>query len=161
MKTLIIYSTLGGGAEKCARILNEKIEGSVLCNIKKETPDVSSADAVIIGGGIYAGRASGKLRKFVKKNVHFLKMKPHAFFVCCLDPDYMKYIKSNFPGDLTVNAFALEGFGGQLEQEQYKGFLAAMVKAMRDGNVKATGKAPEVITSRIDALAAKATTLLK
>ena len=49
MKTLIAYASKTGTAEKCARILAERIPDSTLCDLCKEKPDRFSSPSSCTG----------------------------------------------------------------------------------------------------------------
>jgi|AGTN01.1.fsa_nt_gi Flavodoxin len=154
MKTLIVYSTLGGASKKSAEILAENIKDSSIADIKKEVPDLNGIDAIIIGGGVYAAHIGRKLKKFVKKNLNKLVTIPHALFVCCADPDFMKFIKSNFPRRLVETAISAEGFGFEFVPERAGKFnfiFGSMLKTYQKNNMDK----PSLTEERIKAVAEK------
>ena len=68
MKTLIIYSTKHGTAEKAASILKSKLSGEVhLVNImNNHATALESYDTIILGGSIYVESAAGQTTFTVK-----------------------------------------------------------------------------------------------
>lgn len=122
MKTLIIYGSKHGCAEKCAKLLRDKINGEVITvNIKMDKePDINSFDKVIIGGSIYAGRIQNEIGAFCVENIGILRNKKNGFFICAMrDGDAAKQqINSSFPQELLTNAVIKESFGGEFVFEK-------------------------------------------
>jgi menaquinone-dependent protoporphyrinogen oxidase len=77
MKTLIIYATRYGSAERCAKMLSEKLIGDVdLLNLKdRQNIDLSQYEKVIIGGSIYVGKIQKEVNEFCTKHLEELKQK--------------------------------------------------------------------------------------
>lgn len=117
MKTLIVYGSNHGFAEKCASLLKGKLQGEVdLVNLKKaSSPDISNYDAIIIGGSTYAGQIQKELKNFSIQNLEALKNKKVGFFVCGMDDKtYLTNIKNAFPEELLNKAISKEYFGGEV-----------------------------------------------
>ncbi|MDR3594948.1 flavodoxin domain-containing protein [Clostridium sp.] len=116
MKTLIVYGTKHGSAEKCCKLLKNKISGEVITiNIKIENvPDLSTFDNVIIGGSIYAGQIQKEIKNFCLKNIETLKSKRVGLFICGLSGDkFEEQLNNAFPKELASCAIAKEFFGGE------------------------------------------------
>nr|WP_242847760.1 flavodoxin domain-containing protein [Fervidicella metallireducens] len=81
MKILIAYGTKYGCCEKCAKILSEKLNGTVdLFNLKKdENINLNEYDLVIVGGSIYAGKIRNEVMNFCRSNLDILKHKKQLF----------------------------------------------------------------------------------
>lgn len=117
MKTLIVYGSKHGTAEKCSKILKEKIKGEVVTvNIKNESvPDITSFDNVIIGGSIYAGQIQKEIKTFCSEKLNQLKDKRIGLFICGMnDKDVSMQINNSFPEELLKNSIAKEYFGGEV-----------------------------------------------
>lgn len=117
MKNLIIYGTKHGTAEKCCKLLKNKLSGEVtIINIKTEnSPDLSTFDNVIIGGSIYAGRIQKEIKNFCIKNLDALKSKRLGLFICGLSGDkFEAQLNNAFPKELISAAVAKEFFGGEV-----------------------------------------------
>jgi len=117
MKTLIIYGTKYGTAEKCSKLLKDKLQGEVtIINAKKDKiPELSSFDNIIIGGSIYAGQIRKEIKDFCGKNLNVLQEKRIGLFICGInDKDVMTPINNSFPGELLAKAAAKECFGGEV-----------------------------------------------
>jgi menaquinone-dependent protoporphyrinogen oxidase len=117
MKTLIVYSTKYGCAEKCSNILKEKIKGEVVLHNLKEGNkiDLSMYDNVIIGGSVYFGRIRKNVTEFCEKNLEELLKKEIGLFICCMrDGDLaLQELKDAFPKELYNKAIIREYFGGE------------------------------------------------
>jgi menaquinone-dependent protoporphyrinogen oxidase len=116
MKTLIVYGTKHGSAEKCCKLLKSKLSGEITTiNIKKENvPDLSTFDSVIIGGSIYAGQIQKEIKIFCTNNLDELKSKKVGLFICGLSDDkFEEQLNNAFPKELASCAIAKEYFGGE------------------------------------------------
>lgn len=117
MKTLIVYGTKYGFAEKCVNILKEKLQGEVVAvNAKKgNIPDIISFDNVIIGGSIYAGQIQKGIKNFCAGKTDELISKRVGLFICGMnDKDVDKQFNNLFPEVMLANAVAKEHFGGEV-----------------------------------------------
>ena len=65
MKTLIAYASKTGTAEKCARMLAERLPDATLCDLCKEKPDPGAYDQVIVGGGVRMGALHVDARQYL------------------------------------------------------------------------------------------------
>jgi menaquinone-dependent protoporphyrinogen oxidase len=131
VKSVIIYSTKYGTAEKAANMLKEKLKGEVaLINITKEkAPSLKEYDNVILGGSIYVGRIQKQLISFMKDNLEELSKKRVGLFICAAlnEPEKLiKELKDAFPEELTNNAIIKEVFGYEFSFEKM-GFMDKMM----------------------------------
>ncbi|MFT8315355.1 MAG: flavodoxin domain-containing protein [Clostridium sp.] len=116
MKTLIIYATKHGFAEKCSKLLKDKLSGEVATvNIKKDTmPNISSFDKIIIGGSVYMGKIQKEITEFCTENFDTLKEKKLGLFVCGMQKDSIETeLAASFPNDLLTHSSVKECFGGE------------------------------------------------
>lgn len=116
MKTIIIYATKYGSAEKCSKLLKDKLSGEVVAiNIKKDTiPNLSSFDNIIIGGSIYMGKIQKEITKFCTENLDVLKDKKIGLFVCGMQKNNIETeIDASFPKALLTHSSAKKCFGGE------------------------------------------------
>lgn len=98
---IVIYASKTGNTRKIAQYIAEKT-GSALTDLKKDSPDLSAHDVVVFGSGVYAGRPSKAVKKFVLENSGPLSGKKVAFFLSCMFDDdkgaeQLNKITSDFP----------------------------------------------------------------
>lgn len=127
MKTLIIYATKYGSAEKAAEKLKEKLQGEVtLVNIMKNTvPELEQYDNIILGGSIYMGKVQKQLSNYIKYNLSELLNKRTGLFICAAlnhEEKVMKELRDSFPETLYEKALAKEAFGYEFYFEKM-GFI--------------------------------------
>ncbi|PKM94851.1 MAG: flavodoxin [Firmicutes bacterium HGW-Firmicutes-1] len=118
MKVLIVYATKHGSTEKCAKLLAEGLEGTVvLRNIKKEqVADAESFDKIIVGGSIYAGTIQKQIKEFCSKNEELLKNKKTGYFICGMTEGEKgkNQLDLVFSSELLDKASAKDNFGGEV-----------------------------------------------
>lgn len=137
MRTLIVYGTKHGTAEKCSEILKSKLQGEVvLVNIKKQTiSDITSFDKVIIGGSIYAGQIQKEIKEFCVSNINILKNKKLGFFICGMsDKDFETLVKNYYPDELLSKATTVKHFGGELILKKMNFFEKLIMKMVAKTN---------------------------
>ena len=123
MKTIIIYGSTYGYAKDCANNLSKQLNGDVvLIDISTGViPSIEEFDNVIIGGSIYMGQISKKIKGYCASNVGLLKKKRVGLFICTgLPENYEINIKNAFPEELLKQAMSVESFGGELRIEKMK-----------------------------------------
>lgn len=139
MKTIIIYASTYGYAKDCAITLSNQFTGEVLLvNIATDTiPLVEQFDNVVIGGSIYMGQISKKIKTFCTSNIDLLKDKRVGLFICCGLPENLEtYIKNSFPEELIKKAISIESFGGELRLEKMKFAHKMLTKLMQKSAIK-------------------------
>jgi menaquinone-dependent protoporphyrinogen oxidase len=118
VKTLVIYASKHGSAEKCAAKLSERLsEETYLCNLKDgKIPELLQYERIIIGGSIYAGRIQREVSEFCINNINELMGKKLGFYICCMNKGASEtQLKDAFPQELFNNAIAKESFGGEFK----------------------------------------------
>lgn len=132
MKTIIIYMTSHGCAEKSAGVLKERLGSDVdVCNLKKDTPpDLGIYDTVIIGGSIHAGRVQGKLKKFCAAQAEILEKKRLGLYLCCMETGEkaQKQFDDAYPEGLRKKAIACGLFGGEFNFDKMNFIEKVIVK---------------------------------
>ena len=137
MKVLIAYATKYGTAEKCAKILAEKLNSEVdVIDLKSENIELAEYEAVIIGSSVYMGRVRKEARKFCEKRKNELQDKKLAFFLNCMGEGEKarEQIKDNLPEDLIEQAEVTGIFGGEFDFEKMNFFERIIVKKV--GGIK-------------------------
>jgi menaquinone-dependent protoporphyrinogen oxidase len=119
MKTLIIYATVHGCTEKCAKALAEKLKGEThLCRIGQcAIPNLSTYDTIIIGASIHAGKIQPKMQRFMADRGLELMTKRLGLYLCCMyeDIEATNQFKNAFPEALRTFAYAQAIFGGEFD----------------------------------------------
>jgi menaquinone-dependent protoporphyrinogen oxidase len=143
MKTLIIYASKYGSAEKCSNLLRDKLNDEVeIVNIKKESiPEITLFDNIIVGGSIYMGRIQKEVKQFCLKNISVLKNKNLGFFICCMNENEgaEKQINTSFPEELLKNAVARGYFGGEFKFKKMnflEGFIIKKISKTSEDSSK-------------------------
>jgi menaquinone-dependent protoporphyrinogen oxidase len=153
MKILIAYAGKSGTTEKCAKLLEQKLPGAVLADLNRETPEIGSYDAVIIGGSIRMGQLHKKAKEYLEQNAAGLKAKKAAYFICCGTAESAPQLfETNFPKELLAGAVSYECFGGELNPDRLHGidkFIAIMVSKAPDPQKTA----PHILEENIAKLA--------
>ena len=79
MQVLVVYGSKMGGTEGIAQILADELgaRGATVTVADAATdPDPAGADAVVVGGGLYAGRWVKSVRRWVKQHDEALREVP-------------------------------------------------------------------------------------
>ncbi|QGU96633.1 flavodoxin [Clostridium bovifaecis] len=146
MKTLIVYGSRHGCAEKCSKVLKSKLDGEVtILHAKKgQIFDISPFDKIIIGGSIYAGRIQKEIAEFCNVNLKELKKKKIGLFICCMNKDNADtQLNSSYPPELLNMAVAKDNFGGEFLFEKmsvFERFIVKMATKSNKGILQMDGK---------------------
>ncbi len=163
MKTMIVYASSKGYAADCASRLKEGIKDSVLVDLKKDKhPDLSSSDAVIIGGSIHAGTLQGSVRKFCAAHEDELQRKKLVgLFLCALEEkDIEGYFTKQFPLFIQEKALVKGWFGGRVDLTQHNFFIKMILKKAAGMKESVFAEKPEEVskfTESFNSLAAQKT----
>ncbi|MCL2354428.1 MAG: flavodoxin domain-containing protein [Oscillospiraceae bacterium] len=132
MKILIAYAGKTGTTEKCAKLLEEKLNSTTnttIINLDDQEADVSEYDFIIVGGSIRIGMLHGKAKKFINDNKDMLKTKKTAYYICCAFPDTAKeHFEKNISKELLDSSVTYDTFGGEMDISKQKGFSKFIVK---------------------------------
>lgn len=121
MKTLILYATKYGSAEKCVQMLKSYMPGEVdVVNAKKtRAVDPTPYDQVIIGGSVYVGKVQKEITDFCQQYMDELLQKKVGLFVCCGTANTDRtYIEGLFPKQLVDHALWACDVGGEMNMEK-------------------------------------------
>jgi menaquinone-dependent protoporphyrinogen oxidase len=132
MKTLILYATRHGCAEKCAAKLGAALHGEVKTAHLKDAGaiDLSDYETVVIGGSIHAGKIQKVVKSFCAKNLEALKNKRLGLFLCCMEegPKAEEQFAGAFPEVLIGAATAKGLFGGEFDFDRMNWLEKAIIK---------------------------------
>ena len=130
MRTVILYISRHGSAEKSANLLKEKVNGEVtLVNLKYDKiPDLEIFETVIIGGSIHMGHIQNQVKKFCSRYERVLLEKRLGLYLCCMktgEEAQQQFIDA-FPDILRQHAEVKGIFGGEFLFEKMN-FLERMI----------------------------------
>ncbi|MEM5872489.1 MAG: flavodoxin domain-containing protein [Candidatus Aenigmatarchaeota archaeon] len=114
MKTLVAYASKGGTTEKYAQDISKILKADIV-NLRKDNPDISNYDMIIVGFGIRIGKAYKEAIDFLKND---FKNKKVAIFISSLEPENIvkkKYVEPIIESNPTLKPIAIGIFGGRLK----------------------------------------------
>ena len=132
-KTLIVFSSKRGTTRCSAQMLADRITGGAdLYNLGTDAPvDLGLYDAIVVGGSVYMGKVSKKLRRFIDANeAALLKANVLALFLCGMEEGegMEKQLEQNYSQGLRDKAIATSCFGGEFLFSQMGGFTRALMR---------------------------------
>lgn len=149
MKTIIIYGSKYGMAQKSAEILKEKIKGECdIVNIKECMPQIENYDRVIISVAVYLGDFVRKMRIYLKKNYEELMKKPFYVLVTSSTKDDLivsDYIRWNMPIPLYKHITFKMSVGGVINFKKLSFFERKLIDYINKKNGK-----PEWFSNKVD-----------
>jgi len=132
MKTLILYASRHGCAEKCARKLAELLGGEVAVADFESSDRTALADTetMILGGSIHAGKIQKEVKRYIEKNLAALKGKRLGLFLCCMEEGQKaeEQFRNAFPPELVQAAKAKGLFGGEFNFERMTWWERAIIR---------------------------------
>ena len=138
MKILIVYASKYGCTRDCAKYLVNKISSDVtLVDINKpaEKVEINAFDKIIIGGSVYVGKISKKLRDFCESNLDVLVKKDIGIFLCCaLHEEMEESLKNSFPAALLQAARITKSFGSEARLDKMSFVDKTIIKAVTKGD---------------------------
>lgn len=82
-RILIVYASKYGCTEKAAFLLQAKLNGAEVVNLRyAKVPELAAYDTVILGGSIYYGRIRKEMAVFTAKHKQELLQKRLGLFIC-------------------------------------------------------------------------------
>ena len=133
MKKYIVYASKYGFTEKCVRLLQEQLPEYSLWNLQEAAPDdIKGAEALVIGGPVYAGRFPKKLSLWIQQEEDWAKDRVQGLFLTALsDRDTAEgYFQSNFPESWRAKEPARAFFGGGLDFSRLNWFESFLLKKL-------------------------------
>lgn len=133
MGTVILYTSKHGATREIVNELSNKLKTDLVKIDLKETPrpDLSDYETIIIGGPVYAGNISGKLKKLCSENISLLKSKRIGLFLTGMTPSEQlpeNIFEKMFGKDLSDTAKVKLHFGGIFNFEKMNFFEKIIVK---------------------------------
>jgi len=138
MKTAVVYASKYGCTADCAAYLKANLAGeTTLIDVNKASMPIGleGYDTVLIGGSVYVGKVSKKLRLFCEQNLNTLSGKRLGFFLCCaLTEEAETVFAANFPADLLQKTKARGVFGSEARLEKMGFFDKKLLGAVTKGD---------------------------
>jgi len=136
VKTLIVYASKYGCTADCAEYLKVNLSGDVtVADINESNEQLEPYDTIIIGGSVYIGKISKRLRAFCEKNLEILLTKRVGIFLCCaLVEEADKVLAENFPPTLLTGAKTVQIFGSEARLEKMSFRDKLLIKAVTKGD---------------------------
>ncbi|MGL4345996.1 MAG: flavodoxin domain-containing protein [Cellulosilyticaceae bacterium] len=133
MKTLIVYSSVYGFTESCAKRLAANIAqgADLICLGPLNMPNITAYDQIIIGTPIYLGQINMWIKIFCENKLEQLMRKQVGVFVCCgLLDEVDEVIGTSFPKQLIIAAKSIEVLGGEVDYDKLRIYHKAVVRVM-------------------------------
>ncbi len=134
MKSLIIYESLHGSTEKCAKLLGGMIKTDTQIVRLQENEDIQidSYDTVIIGGSIHHGVIQTRIENFLRKHHDKLLGKKLGLYLCCMEVGQtaQDQFANAYPADLREKALAKGLFGGEFNLRRMSFFEKKLTRKL-------------------------------
>ena len=139
MKTLIVYGTNYGTAEKVAKTIKDKISDQVeMVNIKKDSvPNLSEFNKVVIGSGVKIGMIKKELKSWMNNNCDEIIRKKVFLFLCASSTkteEIEKIWSANYPEKILNSAIKKSSVGGVLDLNKMGFFDKLIIKKVTGQN---------------------------
>jgi len=131
VKTLIIYASKHGSAEKAANKLYQNLEDDKeIVNIQENSkPFIDNFDTVVIGGSIYGGNIQKEIQKFINDNLNTLLDKRIGLYLCCgIEKDFEKQLENSISEKLLAHTAVVGYFGYEYNIDKMNFLEKTMVK---------------------------------
>lgn len=149
MKTIIMYTSKYGCAEKAAYLLKSQLgeETEVVNLMHAKEPTLERYDAVILGGSIYYGKIQKQMTDFTTKYQNELGKKRVGLFVCAgaTGEQASQELKSAFPEVLYDQSVTKEVFGDEIYEEKLTLLDRFVLRMVKGKNKNVNGLSKETI----------------
>jgi flavodoxin I len=92
MKVAVVYFSRGGNTRRIAEVIAEEL-GVTAANVKKEKPDVTDADLLVVGSGTYGGKPGKEMVAYLE-NLKPVTDKKAAYFSTCASGDASRTLEA-------------------------------------------------------------------
>jgi hypothetical protein len=114
LKCAILYGTRYGSTRDAALWIGEGLGAIAQVYDAREKPDLSGYDHLIIGTGIYGGKAAEALEEYLTQNASKLAAKVRALFVVCgQGPAGLKDYGAMLKGLVKAEPALVQAFSGR------------------------------------------------
>ncbi len=160
MKVVIAYRTKYGCTETVARLIADRLraETTLVDLARTHDPDLSAADAVVVGGSIYGGKVQREIGAFCDRQRDALLGRKVALFICCplRGEEAEAELAASFPRWLNAHATSRAWLGGELRLEKLTPVDRILVRSVPGAEANVSLIRHEMIAEvahRINALA--------
>ncbi len=160
MKVVIAYRTKYGCTETVARLIADRLHADTeLVDLAHtRNPDLSTADAVVVGGSIYGGRIQRDVGAFCDRQRDVLLGRSVVLFICCLlrGEEAEAELAASFPQWLAAHAMSRAWLGGELRLEKLTPVDRVLVRSVPGAEASVSllrRDKIEEVADRINALA--------
>jgi menaquinone-dependent protoporphyrinogen oxidase len=134
MKGIIIYESLHGSTEKCAKMLTELIGGDIQTARlhDNEYINIDEFDVVIVGGSIHMGVIQTRVENFLKNNHEKLREKQLGLYLCCMEEGEIarEQFDRAYPAEFRKKAIATGLFGGEFNLRRMSFFEKKLTRRL-------------------------------
>jgi len=159
-KSIIIYESLHGSTEKCAKLLGELIRSDMQFARLQDTDEINleEYETVIIGGSIHHGLIQTRIEKFMQENQDKLLEKNLGLYLCCMEEGETarQQFDKAFNHELREKAIAKGLFGGEFNLRKMSFFEKKLTKKLTG----VTTSVSKINTEEIGAFAEKMNKLM-
>jgi len=151
MKALILYAGKHGATGEIAQRIADKIEGSVVFNLKDGSiPPIAGFDCIVIGSAVYAGTVCKEAKEFISRNEAALCGKKLGLYLSGMDSGNEKmYFDNNFSQNV-LSAAIVKSFLGGIFDPKKAGLMGRIImKAV----AKKSGYLSDIHDDRIEQFA--------
>lgn len=156
MRIWIGYGSKYGYTRKMVEQLADALEAEVILQDLKQKDEGSwqHADALILGGSVYAGRLRKEVRRFAARNKLNLLSKPLGLFLCGMQGKEESKVafNTNFDAELLSAARVKVFLGGSFQMEKMNVLEKTIIKKVAKGDVVMEKAYPEEIERLVEAM---------
>jgi len=132
MNAAVVFTSKLGTTRRTAEHIAKELDADLI-DLKKDRRSLDGYDTIVLGSGIYFGKMSKSIRKFVDERRQELNGKRVALFVCCMfsgeEAEKQLAAASELTGPL-VSAAYISGKDKKKDPEIDADAIAAFVKSL-------------------------------
>ncbi|MEK4042435.1 flavodoxin domain-containing protein [Paenibacillus sp. FSL H8-0048] len=141
-RILIVFASKYGCTEKAALLLQARLDGAGLVNLKSgKLPDLTGYDTVILGGSIYYGKIRKEMAAFTAQHKQELLTKRLGLFICAgmTGEKGEQELKQAYPGIMYSKALAREIMGDEIYPDRISALDKWVIRMVKGKEHKTGG----------------------
>ncbi|MEK3793286.1 flavodoxin domain-containing protein [Paenibacillus sp. FSL R7-0204] len=141
-RILIVYASKYGCTEKAALLLQTRLDGAEVANLRSgKLPDLTSYDTVILGASIYYGRIRKEMAAFTAQHKQELLSKRLGLFICAgmTGEKGEQELKQAYPEIIYNKALAREIMGDEIYPDRISALDKWIIRMVKGKEHKAGG----------------------